>query len=63
MSCYREDDTVKARFVKEKNLDDFWWDSIDCILFFSSAIYEMIRICDTGLPCLHLVSDMWDTMI
>lgn len=23
-SCYREDDVGKARFVKEKVLDDFW---------------------------------------
>eukprot|EP00268_Persea_americana_P064083 TRINITY_DN8394_c0_g1_i1.p1 TRINITY_DN8394_c0_g1~~TRINITY_DN8394_c0_g1_i1.p1 ORF type:complete len:495 (-),score=69.08 TRINITY_DN8394_c0_g1_i1:901-2232(-) len=62
-SCYREDDAGTARFVKEKLLDDIWWDSIDYILSFTSPIYDMLRICDTDKPCLHLVYDMWDTMI
>lgn len=62
-SCYREDDAGTARFVKEKLLDDIWWDSIDYILSFTWPIYDMLRICDTDKPCLHLVYDMWDTMI
>ena len=62
-SYYREDDVEKAKFVKEKVLDDTWWDSIDYIVSFTSHIYEMIRICDTDCPCLHLVYDIWDTMI
>ena len=61
--CYREDDVGKARFVKEKVLDDVWWDSIDYILSFTASIYDMLRACDTEKPCLHLVYDMWDTMI
>ena len=61
--CYRDDDVGKARFVKEKVLDDVWWDSIDYILSFTASIYDMLRACDTEKPCLHLVDDMWDTMI
>ncbi|XP_077251746.1 uncharacterized protein LOC143890963 [Tasmannia lanceolata] len=62
-TCYRDDDVGKARFVKEKVLDDVWWDSIDYILAFTSLIYDMLRECDTDMPCLHLVYDLWDTMI
>ncbi|XP_028075050.1 uncharacterized protein LOC114277358 isoform X2 [Camellia sinensis] len=62
-NCYREDDVGKAKFVKEKILDDVWWDYIDYILSFTGPIYDMLRACDTGKPCLHLVYDMWDSMI
>ncbi|XP_020247901.1 uncharacterized protein LOC109825460 [Asparagus officinalis] len=62
-SLYRDDDVEKAQFVKEKVLDDLWWDKIDFILDFTGPIYEMIRVTDTDTPCLHLVYDMWDTMI
>jgi hypothetical protein len=62
-SLYREDDVGKAQFVKEKVLDDLWWDKIDYILDFTGPIYDMIRVTDTDTPCLHLVYDMWDTMI
>ncbi|KAG8387950.1 hypothetical protein BUALT_Bualt02G0074500 [Buddleja alternifolia] len=60
---YRDDDIAKARLVKEKILDDLWWDMIDYILAFTEPIYEMLRACDTNQPCLHLVYEMWDTMI
>ncbi|XP_028060997.1 uncharacterized protein LOC114264544 [Camellia sinensis] len=62
-NCYREDDVGKAKFVKEKILDDVWWDYIDYILSFTGPIYDMLRACDTDKPCLHLVYDMWDSMI
>ena len=62
-ASYREDDVGKARLVKEKVLDDMWWDQIDYILSFTAPIYDMLRFCDTDKPCLHLVYDMWDTMI
>ncbi|XP_057490638.1 uncharacterized protein LOC130776428 [Actinidia eriantha] len=58
-----EDDVGRARFVKDKVLSDVWWDSIDYILKFTGPIYDMIRACDTDTPCLHLVYDMWDSMI
>ncbi|XP_038715219.1 uncharacterized protein LOC120008915 isoform X1 [Tripterygium wilfordii] len=62
-NSYREDDAGKAKFVKEKVLDDVWWDSIDYILKFTAPIYDMLRACDMDKPCLHLVYDMWDSMI
>ncbi|XP_020267247.1 uncharacterized protein LOC109842776 [Asparagus officinalis] len=62
-SSYRDDDVGKAQFVKEKVLDDLWWDRVDYIIAFTAPIYDMIRLTDTDKPSLHLVYDMWDTMI
>ncbi|GKB52877.1 hAT dimerization domain, ribonuclease H-like domain protein, partial [Tanacetum coccineum] len=62
-SSYREDDTAKANFVKEKIVNDEWWDKVSYILSFTGHIYDMIRACDTDKPCLHLVYEMWDSMI
>ncbi|GKB33552.1 hAT dimerization domain, ribonuclease H-like domain protein [Tanacetum coccineum] len=62
-SSYREDDTMKANFVKEKIVNDEWWDKVSYILSFTRPIYDMIRACDTDKPCLHLVYEMWDSMI
>nr|KAJ0219590.1 hypothetical protein LSAT_V11C300149840 [Lactuca sativa] len=62
-SSYRLDDTEKANAVKEYILNDDWWDKVTYILSFTGAIYEMIIACDTDKPCLHLVYEMWDSMI
>ena len=62
-SLYRDDDLRKTQFVKEKVLDDFWWDNTDYILAFIDLIYDMIRVIDIDKPSLHLVYDMWDVMI
>ncbi|KAL6587767.1 hypothetical protein OROMI_000745 [Orobanche minor] len=62
-ASYREDDMGKANFVKEKIVNDDWWDKVAYILDFTRPIYEMIRVCDTDYPCLHLVYEMWDSMI
>ncbi|XP_023740672.2 uncharacterized protein LOC111888796 [Lactuca sativa] len=62
-SSYRLDDTEKANSVKEYILSDDWWDKVAYILSFTGPIYEMIRVCDTDKPCLHLVYEMWDSMI
>ncbi|XP_010444948.1 PREDICTED: uncharacterized protein LOC104727550 [Camelina sativa] len=66
-STYRDDDIGKANFeanfVKEKLLDDDWWDKVTYIIDFTRPIYDMIRSCDTNKPCLHLVYEMWDSMI
>lgn len=62
-SSHREDNVGKEQFVKEKVLDNLWWDQLDYILSFLDPIYEMLRVADTDKPCLHLVYDMWDTMI
>ena len=60
---YRDDDIGKASFVKEKILSDDWWDKVAYVIDFTKPIYDMIRICDTEKPCLHLVYEMWDSMI
>lgn len=49
--------------MKEKLLSDSWWAKIEYILDFTLPIYEMLRSCDTDKPCLHLVYEMWDSMI
>lgn len=60
---YKEDDIGKALFVKDKILDDIWWDKIDYILSFTDPIYDVLRRGDTDKPCLHLIYEMWDSMI
>ena len=62
-SAYKEDDVGKAMHVKELVLDDLWWDKVDYILAFTDPIYEVPRKADTDKPSLHLVYDMWDSMI
>ena len=44
-------------------LSDLWWDKVDYILEFTAPIYDMLRVADTDKPCLHLVYEMWDSMI
>ncbi|XP_020266352.1 uncharacterized protein LOC109841825 [Asparagus officinalis] len=55
--------SLQDMFVKEKVLDDLWWDRVDYIIAFTASIYDMIRLTDTDKSNLHLVYDMWDTMI
>ncbi|XP_074374390.1 uncharacterized protein LOC141714792 [Apium graveolens] len=53
----------KADQVKECVISDRWWDKVEYFVAFTSPIYKMIRLDDTDIPCLHLVYDMWDSMI
>ncbi|KAM0822097.1 hypothetical protein ACQ4PT_071726 [Festuca glaucescens] len=62
-SDYRDDNQGRAQFVKDKVLSDLWWDKVKYILDFSEPIYSMIRAADTDKPCLHLIYEMWDSMI
>lgn len=62
-SSYRDDDIGKANFVKEKIVNDDWWEKVSYIIDFTRPVYDMIRFCDTDKPCLHLVYEMWDSMI
>ncbi|WVZ64311.1 hypothetical protein U9M48_013851 [Paspalum notatum var. saurae] len=61
-SIYK-DDAPTAQVVKEKILSDVWWGNVDFILKITAPIYEMIRLADTDTPCLHLIYEMWDSMI
>lgn len=53
----------KADTVKECVISDRWWDKIEYFLNFTTPIYNMIRKSDVDFPCLHLIYDLWDTMI
>ena len=60
---YRDDNSGLARHVREKILCNQWWENVSYIVDFTEPIYEMLRLADTDKPCLHLVYEMWDTMI
>ncbi|XP_026433089.1 uncharacterized protein LOC113330501 [Papaver somniferum] len=62
-TSYIDDDVGKAQFLKETTLNDQWWDKVDYIIAFTESIYDMLRRTDTDRPCLHLVYDMWESMI
>ena len=62
-ASYREDDVGNAQKVKDMILSDRWWDNIDYILEFAAPIYDMLRVTDIDKHCLHLVYEMWDSMI
>ncbi|CAA0840437.1 Unknown protein [Striga hermonthica] len=53
----------KAREVKQCIVDDQWWDTLDYLLNLTRPIIDFIRVADTDSPILHLVYDMWDSMI
>jgi len=58
-----KDAAPTAQVVKEKILSDVWWGNVEYILRITNPIYEMIRLADTDTPCLHLIYEMWDSMI
>jgi len=62
-TAYREDNPGPAQFVKDKIVNDVWWDKVRYFLSFTDPIYSMVRAADTNKPCLHLIYEMWDTMI
>ncbi|XP_059638766.1 uncharacterized protein LOC132281045 [Cornus florida] len=62
-TSYREDNVQRALTVKTKIVSDDWWRDIDYIINFTEPIYDMLRRADTDIPCLHLVYEMWDSMI
>uniref|UniRef100_A0A803NF28 BED-type domain-containing protein n=1 Tax=Chenopodium quinoa TaxID=63459 RepID=A0A803NF28_CHEQI len=62
-SLYKDDRRGQASHVREKILDEIWWDKVDYILDFTRPIYDMIRVCDTDKSSLHLVYERWDIMV
>ncbi|XP_061371038.1 uncharacterized protein LOC133313660 [Gastrolobium bilobum] len=58
-NIYRDDNLGRARLVKEKLLDDCFWESVDYILAFTAPVYDMIIACDTDRACLHLIYDIY----
>lgn len=61
-SIYK-DDVPTAQVVKDKILSDVWWGKVAYILRITTTIYEMIHMTDTDKPYLHLIYEMWDSMI
>jgi hypothetical protein len=62
-TSYKEDNVQKAKFLKDTLLDDNWWDKVNYIIAFTSPIYDVLRKTDTEASCLHLVYEMWGSMI
>ncbi|XLR23020.1 hypothetical protein S83_050920, partial [Arachis hypogaea] len=62
-SSYKEDNIGKAEFVTENILSKNWWQKIDYILAFTNPIYDVLRSTDMDAPTLHLVHEMWDSMM
>jgi len=60
---YKEDNVDSAQFVKETLLNDNWWMKVDYILAFTAPIYDVLRKTDTDMATLHLVYEIWDSMI
>jgi len=53
----------KAQFVKETLLNDNLWTKDDYILAFTAPIYDVLTKTDTEMATLHLVYEIWDSMI
>ncbi|KAH0709599.1 hypothetical protein KY284_011026 [Solanum tuberosum] len=54
---------AKTREIKSLIMNDEKWDSIDYFLKFTEPIVDMLRSADIDGPKLHLIYDMWDSMI
>ncbi|KAK2976448.1 hypothetical protein RJ640_015571 [Escallonia rubra] len=54
---------IKAQEVKQYIVNDTWWDKLEFFLSFTEPLMDMLRAADTDAPVLHLIYDMWDTMI
>ncbi|XP_070045907.1 uncharacterized protein [Nicotiana tomentosiformis] len=62
---YKGDKVIeaKAREIKSLVMDDEWWDTIEYLLRCTEPIVSTLRSADLDCPKLHLIYDMWDTMI
>jgi len=61
-SIYKDDDQISG-FVRETVLNNVWWGNVEYIHKITTPIHDMIRLADTNTPCLHLIYEMWDSMI
>nr|XP_009788797.1 PREDICTED: uncharacterized protein LOC104236553 [Nicotiana sylvestris] len=62
---YKGDEVIEAktREIKSLVMNDEWWDKIEYFLKFTKPIVSMLRSADLDASKLHLVYNMWDTMI
>lgn len=54
---------LKAREVKDLLVSDTWWDQVDYLLKFTLPMMNFLRAADMDSSMLHLVYDLWDSMI
>jgi len=57
-SSYKDDDVRMTQFVK-----DNWWENVDYILSFFNHIYDVLRRTNIEASCLHLVYEMYGSMM
>lgn len=60
---YKEDNVDRAYAVKQKILDENFWDELEYALSFTLPIYSVIRAADTDRSSLHLAHEWWESMI
>lgn len=53
----------KAHEVKQCIVNDGWWDNLDCFLYYTKPILNMLQVVDSNTFVLHLIYDMWNVMI
>ncbi|GJN00319.1 hypothetical protein PR202_ga17743 [Eleusine coracana subsp. coracana] len=61
-AIYKDDNQISS-FVHDTVLNEVWWNNVDFVLKITTPIHDMIRLADTDNPCLHLIYEMWDSMI
>jgi hypothetical protein len=49
--------------VRGNFLCNQWWENVSYIVDFTKPIYAMLHLANTDKPSLHLIYEMWDTMI
>jgi len=57
-NIYKEDGEGRVQFVRQKIIDEIWWDKIEYIISFTEPIYNMLWFADTKNLNLHLVYDV-----
>ncbi|KAL9242469.1 hypothetical protein vseg_016462 [Gypsophila vaccaria] len=63
-SLFDEDNNREnARFVKKKLLNDIFWGKIQYIMSFTEPIYDIMKVVNSGRRCLHLMHEMWFSMM
>ena len=62
-SIWRQSNSERAAVIKERILQDSWWDRAEYLLKFTKPILSMIRYTDKDRPCLGEVYDGVDPMI
>ena len=60
---WRKTDHAASKRVKDRVLDDAWWERVDLIIRIMDPIISLHRVADTDKPILGEVYEGWDSMI